>query len=397
LNVVKHPIRFDRQPLLGRKSLWPIACVFLSALACALRVNAQDGYWVNSSGGNWSNAGNWDAADGVAGGTDNTAYFGFGPEGSIAPNSSFTVDGPQTVGNLFFTTQGGSGNWTFNSGLDGSITLNNTFGPSEITVTTPGLQVNLNTALAGGNGVEKDGAGKLALGGANTYNGQTMVNGGGLEVNGSLASGGVDVNNGTLSGSGVINGPVVVNSGGMLSLNNSSGPLSINNSLVLNPGSTTVATIGGPGPLVQGLSSVTYGGTLIVNAPGNVLLGQSFSIFGSVPTSGNFSSIQPPPGPWMRWEFDPTSGRISVVSSASQPHFANVGMNGGKLAFQLSGGPPGAPCYILASTSLTLPMSAWTRVATNAFDVSGNCCPTNAVHMDGSGEVYLTAFIIPTP
>ena len=360
-------------------------------------MDAQDGYWVNGSGGDWSNPGNWDAANGIAGGTDNTAYFGFGPEGSIAPYSSFTVDGAQTIGNLFFTTQDGSGNWTFNSGSSGSITLNNSFGQSQITVTTPALQVNLNTALAGGNDVEKNGAGKLALGGANTYSGLTLVSGGELDVNGSLASGGVQVNGGTLSGAGVINGPVVVNSGGTLWLNNSSGPLSINNSLVLNSGSTTIMTVTGPGPLVQGLTSIAYGGTLIVSAAGNVSLGQNFSIFGSVPSSGNFSSIQPPPGPWMRWEFDPASGQISVVSSASQPHFANASVSRGRLAFRLNGGPPGAPCYILASSSLTLPMSAWTRVATNAFDVSGNCCSTNTVHLDGSGQVYLTAFIIPTP
>lgn len=394
---MKRQISFYCRQLPGRKLSWPITCVFLFGVICALKVDAQDGYWVNGSGGDWSNAGNWDAADGIAGGADNTAYFGFGPESSITPNSSFTVDGEQTIGNLFFTTQSGSGNWTFNSGSGGSITLNNAFGPSQITVTTAGLQVNLNTALAGANDIEKSGAGKLALGGANTYNGQTLVAGGGLEVNGSLASGAVQVNSGTLSGTGVINGPVVVNSGGTLLLNNSSGPLSINNSLVLNSGSTTVATVNGPGALVQGLTSVTYGGTLIVSAPGNVSLGQSFSIFGSVPASGNFSSIQPPPGPWLRWEFDPASGQISVVSSASQPHFANVGVNGGKLAFQLNGGPPGAPCYILASSSLSLPMSAWMRVATNAFDESGNCCSTNAVHLDGSGQVYLTAFIIPTP
>jgi autotransporter-associated beta strand protein len=320
LNIVKHLFSFWNERLPGRKSSWPISCIFFLLLVFTLRVDAQDGYWVNPSGGSWSNAGNWDAADGIAGGADNTAYFGFGPEGSIAANSSFTIDGAQTVGNLFFTTQGGAGNWTFSSGSGGSITLDNNFGPSEITVTSPGLQVSLNTVLAGNNGVEKNGAGKLALGGANTYGGQTLVTGGGLEVNGSLASGGVEVTNGTLSGMGAIDGPVVVDSGGTLSLGNSSGPLSINNSLVLRTGSTTTVTISGSGPLVQGLSSVTYGGTLIVNnLSGNASLGENFSLFGSVPASGNFSSIEPPPGPWMRWEFNPTNGQVTVVSSASQP------------------------------------------------------------------------------
>jgi autotransporter-associated beta strand protein len=362
-------------------------------------VFAQSGYWINNSGGSWVNAGNWDPADGIAGGVDNTAYFGFGPEGSISPNSSFTVDGSQTIGNLFFTSQGNPGNWTFNSGSGGSITLDNNFGASEITVASAGLQVNLDTALGGDGDVQKDGAGTLVMGGVNTYSGQTLVSGGSLDVNGSLASGGVTVTNAALGGTGTINGAVVVDSGGTLNLDNSSGPLSINNSLVLKSGSKTIATIADSGrPLAQGLTSVTYGGTLIVNGlAGGVSLGQNFSIFGSAAASGNFSSIQPPPGPWLRWEFNPSTGQMTVVSSASQPHFATANLSAGKLAYQLSGGPPGSPCYILLSTNLILPMSAWTRVATNSFDMGGNCAPPNALDLKGAGQVYVTAFIIPTP
>jgi hypothetical protein len=87
---------------------------------------------------------------------------------------------------------------------------------------------------------------------------------------------------------------------------------------------------------------------------------------------------------------------MTVVSSASQPHFANVNYAGGKLACQLANGPPGAACYILTSTNLSLPLSKWTLSETNAFDMSGNCSPQNHLNGNGNGQVYVTAFIIPT-
>ncbi len=397
--IVNHVTSFCIRKLLISESYGWLISVFFALLFCVQNARAQDGYWVNGSGGNWSSAGNWDSADGIAAGADSTAYFGFGPEGVIGPNASFTVSGGQTIGNLFFTSQGGSGNWTFNAGSGGSIILDNTFGPAHITVTSPGLQVALNAPVGGDVSVQKNGVGTLVMGGQDTYSGGTLVTGGGLQVNGALAGGGVEVTNGTLGGSGIINGPVTMDSGGTLSLGNSSGPLTINNLLVLQSGSSTYAVVGGSGnPLLKGLTGVTYGGTLIVsNIAGNLSLGQSFSIFGAAAASGNFSSIVPSPGPWMRWKFDPSSGQMFVVSSASQPRFAGFNSSGGKMAFALTNGPPGSACYILATTNLSLPMSAWTRLSTNTFDMSGNCNLQNASVPNGPGQVYLTAFVIPTP
>jgi autotransporter-associated beta strand protein len=383
--------------LLGLSIRGLIGVVGLASLFSASFVNAQDGYWVNSQGGSWSSASNWDPANGMAGGADNTAYFGFAREASLAPNASFTVNGAQAIGNLCFTTQGGASSWSFNQGSSGSLTLDTTFEAPEITVTSPSPQVSLNVLVAGRGGVEKDGPGVLVLAAQNTYSGQTLVTGGGLNVTGSIGTGGVAVNNATLSGTGVINGPVVIGSGGTLSLGNASVPLTINNSLVLLPGSTTSVSLNGH-PAVQGLTSVTYGGTLIVNnSSGALSLGQSFSIFGSAPTSGNFSSIQPPPGPWQRWRFNPATGQITVVSSASQPAFANVSVAGGNLVCQLTAGPPGSPCYIVATADLTQPITAWTRIATKVFDMSGNCTSTNDFSADGAGQMYLAAFVIPSP
>jgi autotransporter-associated beta strand protein len=372
-----------------------ITPLLLAALLCAGGAFAQDGYWVNGNGGSWANGGNWDSANGIAGGADNTAYFGFGNEASISPNASFTLDGAQTIGNLCFTTEDGPANWSFSAGSGGSLTLDNTFEASQITVTCPSLQVTLNVNVAGAAGVEKDGPGTLILAAQNTYTGQTLVHGGGLNVTGLIGAGGVQVSGATLSGTGVIMGPVVMGSGSTLSLGNSSGPLTINNSLVLLSGSKTIVTVSSH-PAVQGLSSVTYGGTLVVNnLSGGAALGQSFSIFGSAPASGNFSSIVPPPGPWLRWRFDPGTGQITVVSSASQPVFSKVNVAGTSLVCQVTAGPPGSPCYLTASPDLDKPQTAWTPLGTNVFDMSGGFTCTN--DLSANGQMFLRAYVIPAP
>jgi len=61
-----------------------------------------------------------------------------------------------------------------------------------------------------------------------------------------------------------------------------------------------------------------------------------------------------------------------VVSSASQPSFANASVAGNNFVCKVTDGPPGSTGYILESTDLRLPKTAWTRIATSVFDMSGN-------------------------
>jgi autotransporter-associated beta strand protein len=391
-----------RKPQFPSGKLWrPINLFLLGAVFCVGRAAAQDGYWINPGGASWASASNWDPADGIAGGADDTAYFGFGREASLSPSASFTLDGVQTIGNICFTTQGGPASWSINPGAGGSLVLDSTFGSPQITVTSPLLRVTLNAIVAGGGGVEKDGAGTLVLAANNTYAGSTLVKGGGLKVSGSVGAGGVEVANATLSGTGVILGPVVVGSGGVLSVGNGSGPLTISNSLVLLPGSTTYVTINGAAsgqPLVQGLWSVTYGGTLVVsNLSGALSLGETFSIFGAASVSGSFSSIVPPPGPWLRWRLDPATGQLTVVSSGSQPAFSGVSLEGDNLVVHVSNGPPGSPGYIMASSDLNQPVAAWTQMGSQIFDTAGNFTFTNSLSATDASQMYFTVFVIPSP
>jgi hypothetical protein len=62
------------------------------------------------------------------------------------------------------------------------------------------------------------------------------------------------------------------------------------------------------------------------------------------------------------------------------PTFDSVAMNNGtQLVFGGSGGLAGRAYYVLASTNLALPLSNWTRFASNWFDGAGNFRCTNTV------------------
>jgi hypothetical protein len=74
-----------------------------------------------------------------------------------------------------------------------------------------------------------------------------------------------------------------------------------------------------------------------------------------------------------------------------------VNIVAGRLAFQLNGGPPGSFCYFLTTTNLSLPKAAWTRFATNVFDMSGDSTLESAFDSNGVGQTFWTAFIIPSP
>jgi autotransporter-associated beta strand protein len=336
--------------------------------------------------------------NGIAAGADSTAYFGFSREASVSPTSTFTLDGAQTVGHLCFTTHGGASTWNIAPGADGSLTLDSTFGRSQITVTSPSLQVTLNALVSGTGGVEKDGPGILVFSAQNTYTGQTLVTGGGLTVNGSIGTGPVQIANATLSGTGVIMGPVLIGPGGILSLGNPGGPLTINNSLVLLPGSTTSVSIypGNTGsPEVQGISSITYGGRLLVhNLTGGVSVGQTFSIFGFAAASGGFSQITPPPGPGLAWQFDAATGQITVVPALFQPVFSSVSLSGNILTLQVIGGSPGLYGYIIATSDLSLPKTAWAHVSENIFDAGGGFTSTIDTSADNAGQRYFAVLVV---
>jgi autotransporter-associated beta strand protein len=175
-------------------------------------------------------------------------------------------------------------------------------------------------ALNGTGEVVKTNSGVLTLAGANCLKGTATISGGGLQVNGMLRDSSVVVRNATLSGTGVITGPMRVEAGGILSPGPGLGTLTISNSLTLTENSTTsiqldsfrrtAAGVAGPG-------HVHYGGLLLVSdisATPNLTAGQSFRIFYASSATGQFSAIQPSPGPGLAWAFYPADGRLTVLA-----------------------------------------------------------------------------------
>lgn len=198
--------------------------------------------------------------------------------------------------------------------------------------------------------ITKVGAGSLALGGNNTYSGGTTVSGGTLLVNNTAGSGtgsgAVSVTAGTLGGTGAISGAVSVGAGGNLAPGTSIGTLAINNSLGL-AGTTTMEVSRNGGTLasdrVVGLTSVSFGGSLVVNnvGPDALVQGNSFQLFNTGGT-GNFTSITPALPLPLAWNFNPATGMLSVTGPQPTLNYVNNGnsltfswLNGGGYTFKL--------------------------------------------------------------
>jgi hypothetical protein len=71
------------------------------------------------------------------------------------------------------------------------------------------------------------------------------------------------------------------------------------------------------------------------------------------------------------------------------PHIIASALAGGGLIFNGTNGVPGATYYVLSSTNITLPMSSWTRVATNQFSDAGGFTFTNAINPATPARYYL--------
>ncbi|MCC5865586.1 MAG: autotransporter-associated beta strand repeat-containing protein [Wenzhouxiangella sp.] len=111
-------------------------------------------------------------------------------------------------------------------------------------VDSNGFDVGVSTQLQGAGGLTKVGDGSLQLSGINTFSGNTHINAGLLQVNGSI-SGATFVNaGGTLGGSGTL-GEVTIADGGTLAPGNWVGTLTVG-SLNMNPSAILDLELGAP-------------------------------------------------------------------------------------------------------------------------------------------------------
>ncbi|PKA68272.1 outer membrane autotransporter protein [Pseudomonas baetica] len=148
--------------------------------------------------------------------------------------------------------------------LTGSNTL--TVGSGNVTSTFDG-------GLSGSGGLIKVGTGTLSLTGINGITGNTAINGGTVDLSGSLASAQVNVNTGgTLTGTGSALGAININNGGHLAL--SSGNTLSASALTLGAGSNVDVALGTPSTA----SLMNIGGNLTLDGNLNVTDAGGFGV-----------------------------------------------------------------------------------------------------------------------
>lgn len=215
-----------------------------------------------------------------------------------------------------------------------------------------------------GGGLTKTGAGTLYLNTANTYPGNTVVSGG------------------TLAGSGSVSGAVQVTAGGNLAAGVAgtdvgtftllSKPLSLGGSATLrikkDAGLNT-------SDAVAGISSVTYGGTLIVSNVSTepLVLGDQFHLFSAGSASGNFTAIVGSPGSGLGYEFTPATGILKIVpGTATNPTNLSYSVSGNTLTITWPASHLG---WILQSQTNSLSVG----LSNNWVDLPGTASTTQAV------------------
>jgi autotransporter-associated beta strand protein len=286
---------------------------------------------------------------------------------AIASGATFDLGGnSQTVASLADSSGGGI---ITNSGA-APTTL--TLGGGSVTNTFSGVIAD--TAATNAISLVKNGVATEILSGANSFRGTTTVNNGTLIVNGGLGTNAVTVAGGKLGGNGVIGGPVTIQSGGTLSPGNATGLLTIINTLTLN--GTTLIELNKAVPtndVIQGISTVNYGGTLTVtNLGGTLALGDSFAIFYATNYNGSFAALNLPSlGVGLAWNTNAlTNGTLSVIATMPR-QFGSIAQSGDG-NFQISGSGSAGVTYELDATTDLSPPITWLFVTNAIADQDGN-------------------------
>jgi len=259
--------------------------------------------------------------------------------GNISGGSMRLDLGASAGFNAFVTTYPSSTTSVINPG-GGSLMLRNDSGQATYVFTTAAgttptgvdldiqVPINQNTAPCS---VVKAGSGTLQLSAANTYAGTTTVSNGTLLVSGALGTGAVEIKAGaTLGGAGTIGGTVTVD-GTLSSGTNNPGALTIDNALTLDADSTTMLAIDRAAGTasygsVQGITTATFGGTLLVtNLGGAFQSGDTFTLFNAGTYAGNFAAtIFPPLNSGLGWNWSSASGTLTVVPVVTNPDPTNI-------------------------------------------------------------------------
>jgi fibronectin-binding autotransporter adhesin len=224
------------------------AAVIASLVFTSSQVFAQNvsNTWDANADGNWTDVLNWAGDTEYASGADNTATLG----DFIDANRIINLDSGITIGNI--TAADTSNNYTI-SGAN-VLTMNVTTGTPTIDVPTAARTLTISSQISGNNGLQKNGAGTLALSGANDYTGGTTISAGAVSISNATAFG---------AGSVSITGDARINAAALTYTN----AIDIDATRILTLGTTGAAsststfsgaiTGGGSITLAQGVNSST--------------------------------------------------------------------------------------------------------------------------------------------
>lgn len=180
------------------------------------------------------------------------------------------LTGANALRGRFTTALGGPSSATAQGGYDGLTDLTlNTAGGSTLIYTGAIAEG------ATGMSLTKTGAGIQTITSANTYTGNTIVNGGFLTLNGSTLAGGLSVSNATFAGNSSFAGLATVTSGGVISPGASLGAIG---TLTLNDATASALTLDGSTVIFDLPATVTtpdqvvIAGGLVLNGANTVIL-----------------------------------------------------------------------------------------------------------------------------
>jgi autotransporter-associated beta strand protein len=286
---------------------------------------------------------------------------------TLSPPTSITLGG----GGDLLTLQADSGKLIYTAGVTAAAAARRL---ALRGAATGEFQGNIDYAGTNSLYVFKLDSGTWTLWGTNTPGQPTTISNGVLVINGTMDTNLITVAGGSLAGTGVLSGPVVVNSGATLAPGTGIGTLTISNKLTLANGSFTSVELNktaGTSDQIIGMTSVTYGGTLVVtNLAGVLTAGDSFKLFDAAAYSGEFTGVIPAtPGPgtlhWDRSQLT-VNGTLGVVT-VGQPAITGFTYDGAHLTINGTNGTAGQTFYVLSSTNVSAGLATWVRVATNVF------------------------------
>ncbi|MGC4012968.1 MAG: PA14 domain-containing protein [Luteolibacter sp.] len=250
-----------------------------------------------------------------------TFAFGASGGGTLDTSSSlnFVFSGDNTI-----VTNGGTQNTI--SGSSG-FNLNGRTVTFSLTRGTGTSDLKLSAPLWNSGSVVKNGTGILEYSVANTYTGTTTISAGTLLLTSpgttgtgavTIQSGGTLAGTGTLGAATTIAGTLSPGNGGIGTLAAGSKALTLQGTASFEINKTAATS-----DQVQGISTLTYGGTLTVtNLAGNFAAGDQFTLFAATSYTGSFSSISLPGLPiGLVWDTSSlsTNGTIKVVVDPASP------------------------------------------------------------------------------